>query len=113
MDRLYSFDAELAQKFGVDEAIMMHCFSSWIRINESTGEHFHEGRYWTRNSNEALCRLFPFWTMKQIRRIVASCERQGLLISANFNKDSLDRTKWYTLGDIETWTTIRQDNNGR
>lgn len=93
------FDAELAREFGLEEAVMINRFAFWIQKNEANGLHFHEGRYWTYNSYGALCTLFPFWTLKQIRRIVASCERQGLLVSANFNEDKHDRTKWYALGD--------------
>ena len=95
----YIFDADIASLFGVDEAIMIQNLSFWIMKNEANGKHFHEGRFWTYNSVEAFTKLFPFWTARQIRRILQSLIDKGVVVTGNFNTSAYDRTTWYAFGD--------------
>lgn len=95
----YTFDTELAAKYGVNEAIMLNNFIYWIAKNEANGKHFHDGRYWTYNSVAAFEKLFPFWTNKQVRNVLASLERQGVLLKGNYNEQKYDRTCWYAFTD--------------
>ena len=95
----YSFDTILAAKYGVNEAIMLNNFIYWIAKNEANGKHFHDGRYWTYNSVAAFEKLFPFWTNKQVRNVLASLERQGVLLKGNYNERKYDRTCWYAFTD--------------
>lgn len=104
----YSFDIELATKYGDREAILLQNFIYWIAKNAANGKNYHDGRYWTYNSVAALVALFPFWTYKQIRTILASLIKQGCLIEGNYNEVKYDRTKWYALGD-EIVKCIRQN----
>jgi hypothetical protein len=93
----YSFNKEIAIKYGVDEAIVLNNITFWIEKNKANNKHFYDGKYWTYNSINAWCELFPFWTPKQIRRILLSLENKGLIERGNFNKASYDRTLWYSL----------------
>lgn len=95
----YTFDIDLAAKYGVNEAIMLNNFIYWIAKNEANGKHFYDGRYWTYNSVAAFVKLFPFWSNKQIRTIIASLERQGVLMKGNYNEQKYDRTCWYAFTD--------------
>ena len=95
----YSFDIDLAQQYGVNEAIMLQNFIYWIAKNAANGKNYHDGRYWTYNSVAALVTLFPFWSYKQVRNILASLIKQGCLVEGNYNEMKYDRTKWYALGD--------------
>ncbi len=95
----YSFDSDLAERYGVKEAIVLHSFMYWIRKNEANRRHFHDGRYWTYNSVKALEELFPFFTCKQIRKTIDSLVEQGALIKGNYNDNPCDRTLWYALGN--------------
>jgi len=100
----YSFDIELATKYGDREAILLQNFIYWIAKNAANGKHYHDGRYWTYNSVAALVALFPFWTTRQVRTILASLIKQGCLVEGNYNEKGYDRTKWYALGDeIDKW----------
>lgn len=93
----YSFNAEIAKKYGVDEAVFIHNLYWWIAKNEANGRHFHDGHSWTYNSMEAFAKLFPFWTVKQIRRIIQKLEDSGALLIGNYNEKPFDRTRWYAL----------------
>lgn len=95
----YSFDIELAKKYGDREAILLQNFIYWIAKNAANGKNYHDGRYWTYNSVAALGLLFPFWTTSQLRTILGSLIKQGCLIEGNYNEQKYDRTKWYALGD--------------
>lgn len=95
----YQFDANIAALYGVDEAIMIANLQYWIRKNEANGKHYHEGRFWTYNSIEAFTKLFPFWTARQIRRILKSLEDNGVIVTGNYNTSAIDRTTWYAFGD--------------
>lgn len=95
----YHFRAELAAEYGVDGAIFLHCMAFWTAKNRANGRHFHEGRYWTYNTMKAFTELFPFWSRRQIERIVAGLKEAKALLTGNFSEDKTDRTLWYALGD--------------
>lgn len=96
----YGFDTEIAEQYGVDEAIMLQNFAFWIEKNMANDKHFHDGRYWTYNSHKAMASLFPFWTEKQIRRIIDNLIEKGLITKGNYNDLKYDQTKWYALTDL-------------
>lgn len=95
----YHFNVEAARLYGVDEAIFLHSLAFWIAKNRANKKHLHDGRYWSYNTQAALAELFPFWSRRQIERIIASCKEQGALLTGYFNTDKTDRTTWYTLTD--------------
>ncbi len=89
------FDPVVAKKVGVEEAIMYSNIRYWCIKNKANKKHFNDGRFWTYNSIEAFCDLFPFWTEKQIRRILNNLIKKGYVKTGNYNKKGYDRTKWY------------------
>lgn len=91
----HHFDIEHATKYGVEEAIVINCFQFWIGHNMANGRHQHDGRTWTYNSVRALADLFPYWTPKQVRRIMESLENQAVLMTGNYNVKNYDKTTWY------------------
>lgn len=93
----YSFDIEVAKRYGVDGAIILNNMQFWIEKNKANKKHFHDDYYWTYNSIKAFEELFPFWTRKQIRRILETLEKKEAIKTGNFNKAGYDRTKWYTI----------------
>jgi len=93
------FDIEHAKKYGVEEAIIISNLQFWIMKNRANKKHFYEGRTWTYNSIKAFAELFPYWSDRQIERILKSLEKQGVIISGNYNKSAYDRTKWYAFSD--------------
>lgn len=97
--REYHFSAELAQRYGLDEAIMLHNFAYWVQKNTLDRRNIHNGRAWTYNSQDALTEWFPFWTRRQIQRILKSLEDQGVVIKDQFNENRMNRTMWYSLAD--------------
>lgn len=95
----YSFNAKVAEKYGVEEAVLLHNLYWWISKNKANNKHIYDGRVWTYNSRKAFAELFPFWTEKQLRRICNSLEKNGAIIVGNYNKSPMDRTMWYALSE--------------
>jgi hypothetical protein len=91
----FSFNIEFAKRYGVDEAIMVKSFQFWIRLNKANKVNYHDKRYWTYNTNEALTEYYPFWSKKQVRRIIESLVVKEVLLKGNYNKIAYDRTIWY------------------
>jgi hypothetical protein len=110
LDNGIIFDARIAEKFSVEEAIVINKLFGWIKHNATNGKNFKEGRYWTFNSISAFKKYFPFWNESKIKRIfidLAGCtekseykpKHEPIIIKGNFNKSSFDRTIWYSFTD--------------
>jgi len=95
----YSFDTELAKKFGVNESIMLQNIVFWLLKNKANGSNYFDGKYWTYNSYKAFKELFEFWSESQIKRILQSLQEQGVIIKGNYNSNPYDKTNWYALSD--------------
>lgn len=95
----HHFDIEIAEAYGLNEAIILNNIRFWVIHNEANGTNFHDGRYWTYNSMKAFEKLFPYMKPFAIRTALKTLEENGLIITGNYNKSSYDRTKWYALSD--------------
>lgn len=95
----FHFDGAVAEMYGVDGAVFISRLQFWIEKNEANDRHYHEGRYWTYNSLRAMEKLFPFWSRRQIERIVKNLKDKGVLLTANYARDSYDRTLFYALDE--------------
>ncbi len=95
----YYFAIDYASAYGVDEAIMLENFIWWLRRNKASNINQYDGHYWTFNTRKAYTLLFPFWTERQIYRIIQSLVKQGVLVQGNYNKFKYDRTAWYAVRD--------------
>jgi len=94
----FIFSPDVAQKYGVQESIILEYIAHWVKISEKSGRQF-DGCSWTFGSIRHISKAFPFWSEKQVRRILLSLEKQGAIRVGRYNKRKYDRTKWYTLTD--------------
>ena len=84
---------ELAQKFGLNAAIVLQQVHYWL--NPKLNSNIHQGKHWVYNTYEQWQQQFPFWSHATIRRIVSELEKQGLLIS--FIKRNPNTVKYYSI----------------
>ncbi len=104
----FSFHTEVARiTHCADEAAFVHRIWYLVYNNEANGRNFHNGKYWTYDSVQALAKIFDFWTPKQLRRIVKNCVDLGLIETGQFSENSFDRRSWYTV--TERVRAIYQD----
>lgn len=100
-------DVKLAQAIGLNEAIVLQQVNYWLH-----GRHAKKinGRLWTYNSLKKWNEQFPFWSERTVKRVFSSLEKDGLLITDNFNKYKFDKTKWYSI-DIDKLTNRMGQND--
>lgn len=93
----HQFPVGLAQAHGVDAAVFLRNIYHWYNKNRANGRNYHDGTWWTYNSLNAFTAVFPYWTRRQLERIIAQCKDAGLLLTGEYNEDPMDRTAWYSL----------------
>ena len=96
---------QLAVKIGLNESIVLQQVHYWLEINKKANKNLRDGFYWTYNSYKEWQEQFPFFSTKTIQRTIVKLEKIDLLISANYNKLKIDRTKWYRI-NYETLENI-------
>lgn len=108
----YTFNAEIARKFGVNEAIFIQHLYWWqeknkadnrnfytTEINRPNGEKTQVSGYWTYNSMKSFTEVFPFWTHRQIQTIIESCRAKEIIYTTQLNRKKYDKTLWYLLSE--------------
>lgn len=91
------FDVDIAQRYGVNAAVLLENIGYWIKRNEANGTNFFDGSYWTFNSRRAYRKLFPYMSERQIDTAFRKLIDDGILKTGNYNKLAYDRTLWYAL----------------
>ena len=87
----------LAVKIGLKESMLLQQIHYWNQHNEIVKNNFNDGFYWTFNSYEKWQEQFPFWSIRTIQRAICNLEKLKLVITGNYNKLKIDRTKWYRI----------------
>ena len=83
----------LAVAVGLNEAIVLQQFHYWIKGSK----HERDDRYWVYNTVEEWQKQFPFWSVSTVKRTIGSLEKQGLIVTGNYNENTWDRTRWYAI----------------
>lgn len=92
-------NTDLALVLGdLNEAIVLNQLNYWLGINRKACKNFIDDRYWVYNSySDWKAKDFPYWSEKTIQRTFTRLENKGVVVSANYNKLGIDKTKWYTI----------------
>lgn len=94
---IYTFDTDIAEKYGLTGAVILQNLTFWMNKNKANNKNIHDGKVWTYNSISAFSKLFPWMSESQIKRALKKLEDEGAIETGNYNKQSYDRTKWYTV----------------
>ncbi|WP_199880556.1 replication protein [Bacillus massiliglaciei] len=84
---------QLAAKLGLKEAIILQAIHYWLERSK----HHIDGRTWVYNTYQGWHEQLPFLSAETIKRTIRGLEKNGYLLSANYNRLKLDKTKWYTI----------------
>lgn len=96
----------------LNESIVLNQLNYWLEINKKANKHFIDGRYWVYNTySDWRINNFPYWSEKTIQRAFSRLEKKGIVVSANYNKSGIDKTKWYTI-DYDALNKIAKEYNG-
>ena len=82
----------------LNEAVILNQINYWIEINKKAEKNLHDDRYWIFNTYQTWKETdFDFWSTDTIRRTLTRLENKGIVLTANYNKMKIDKTKWYTI----------------
>lgn len=102
--KVHSFNVDEAVKYGVEKAVIIYNLRFWLEKNKANDTNKHDGYYWTYNSAEAFTRLFPYFDRRKVNRLLNQLEKEGCILTGNYNKQNYDRTKWYTMPEFAVKT---------
>ena len=91
----HSFDIGIAEKVGVNSAIIYSNILFWSMKNKANGKHLYDDLYWTYNSVKAWKELFPYLGESAIKTALKKLEDNGFIVSGEHNTNRYDRTRWY------------------
>lgn len=92
-----SFNTNIAKDFSLDSSVFMQQLAQWIFYNLANEKNIFDGLCWSFNTLKAYGLIFPWWTKKQLERIIYNVVSQGLVVKGCYNKTSYDRTVWYAI----------------
>lgn len=82
----------LAKLIGLNEAIFLQQLHFRLLISNNE----RDGYKWIYRTIPEWNTEFPFWSYDTVKRIVASLEKQQLIVTTSeYNKMKMDKTKWY------------------
>ena len=93
----HHFNIDVANDFGIEEAIILHSIFFWLSKNASNNKHFYDGLYWFYNSKKAFVEMFPYMNETKIFRVLKNLEEKSIIAKGNYSKDKWDKTNWYAL----------------
>lgn len=107
-------NTDLALVLGdLNEAIVLNQLNYWLEINKKADKNFIDDRYWVYNSySDWKANDFPYWSEKTIQRTFTRLENKGVVVSANYNKLGIDKTKWYTIDTEKLQELVDKFNSG-
>lgn len=103
----HSFSVELAEKYGIECAILISHFQFWIEQNQAMGRNYHDGRTWMYQTQKEIAAIYPYWSEDTVQRTIKKLEEHKIIIKGNYNKSSFDRTVWYAFENEEMFTKPR------
>jgi DnaD/phage-associated family protein len=87
------FQPKLAEIFGVTESIILQQMHYWLLKSK----HLIDDVPWIYNSYEAWHSQINFLCKRTIIRAIKKLEDAEVVLSSNFNRSKMDKTKWYTI----------------
>lgn len=94
-----TFDIATAVEFkSIELAILIKYFQNQFLI-EKTEKYFFQKRTWISRSFLQISKDCPYWSKKQVERLMQKMIQQKILIKEKFNKEKMNQTCWYAFVD--------------
>jgi len=110
----HTFDTELAEEYSIEVSLLIHHFQFWISRNRNLKRNFYEGRTWTYETIKEIKAHFPYFSVKQIERLLKKVVDIGIIVKGNFNKKTYDQTVWYAFKEEDKYLPVdksKQEKN--
>lgn len=93
----HNFDADIAERAGVNSAIILNHLVFWLEKNVVDGVNFKMGRVWVYTTIQGLERVFPYFSQAQIRYALNKLIEADIIMVQQFS--GYDRVNWYSMTD--------------
>lgn len=95
----HQFNTKIAEKYGIEEAILIEHLYFWIHKNRCLDEMEHHDRTWCYSSAKGFNKYVTYMSTQKIRRVLVGLEKRGFIYIDNFNKTAFNQTLWYAFTD--------------
>lgn len=92
----HHFDIEVAKEVGPSAATIYKNIQYWCEKNRANEKHFYNNRFWVKISNNDIVKSLPYLTVSKVKSSISKLEKHGYIIVGNFDKNSFDKTNWYS-----------------
>jgi hypothetical protein len=94
---IHSFDSEVAEKLGVNAAIIVAnlAYLQTQRAIQGGDEYYFEGRWWVRHSYQTLSEWHPYFSVPQIKRVMKPLIEAGHVVTRQPNH--FNRTTYWSV----------------
>lgn len=104
----HAFDVHIATEYkSIEIAILVQHFQFWIMRNKRLNKNYYESRTWSFQTLAEIAACFPYWSFKQVERLMEKMVKLKILIKGNFNRAKFDRTLWYAFANEEKFSISR------
>lgn len=93
----HSFNTMAAQEVGLIPAVLLNHIYFWVTKNKADGCNCYDNQYWTRMSKKGFLQYFSYLTERQVEYALTKLRDGGYIAIGNYNKNSFDRSLWYTI----------------
>lgn len=102
---LQTFDVDVANKLGLECAVIFQNVGYWVRHNSSKPDRQRDGKAWMYMSRREWLEEFSYIGEGTLRSTVQKLVTAGLIETGNYSEGMYARTTWYTLTDAgwELW----------
>lgn len=93
----HSFNVNVAQKLGVNKAILLQYIDFWVEKNRANAMGLYDGKVWVYHTIEAFLEIFPYFTKSSLSRYLRELQNEGYIASIQNIKKSQNNVKYYTI----------------
>lgn len=111
MSEHHSFDIRLAAQYSPEVAILIQHFQFWIRMNRYRNKNIKDGKCWTYQTRKEIQAHFPYWNYDHVKYLCEKLVDLGILVTANYNKNPIDKTLWYAFVDEKAFGVDEESSN--
>ena len=109
---IHSFDSEVAEKLGVNAAIIVANLA-YLQANRQAqgGEKYYmDGRWWVHHTYESLQKVHPYFSLDQLRRTMKKLMDEGVL--SRSQPDSWNRDSYWSVAPDFMQSAKSPDGSG-
>lgn len=114
---IYSFNTELAEKYGDRAAYFLGYLQHVITNNKANERNFHAGRTWSYNSMESFAKVYSWLNSRQIRHIIDKLIKDNVILKckayADLGARENNQTNAYAFVNEKDWLNIDTNSSDK